>query len=87
MTLPEVGSILRTARKNRRLTQGQLAGSLGMSRATLSAIENGTVGEIGVRKLMALSTALGLELSIGPRRSRPTLDELREELRGEVPGP
>jgi transcriptional regulator with XRE-family HTH domain len=81
MILNEIGSSLRKARKDRRLSQDQLAKSLGMSRATISAIENGTVGEIGVRKLIALATTLGLELSVNTRRSRPTLHELREERR------
>ena len=57
-----------------------------MSRATISAIENGTVGEIGVRKLMALATALGLELLLDIRRDRPTLQQLREERRGTKTG-
>jgi transcriptional regulator with XRE-family HTH domain len=81
MTLSELGQRLRTERKSRRLSQAELAQSLGMSRATISAIENGTVAEIGVRKLMALATALGLELSVAARGERPTLQELREERR------
>ena len=81
MTFSEIGSILRTARQDRQLSQAELAQSLGMSRATISAIENGTVGEIGVRKLMALATALGVEFSVGGRRGRPTLEELRAERR------
>jgi transcriptional regulator with XRE-family HTH domain len=81
MTLPELGQKLREARKARHLSQGELAGTLGMSRATISAIENGTVGEIGIRKLMALATAVGLELRLEARRDRPTLQELREERR------
>jgi HTH-type transcriptional regulator / antitoxin HipB len=81
MTLPEIGQKLREARKARHLSQGELAGSLGMSRATISAIENGTVGEIGIRKLMALATVLDLELLIDTRRGRPTLQQLREERR------
>jgi transcriptional regulator with XRE-family HTH domain len=81
MTLAEIGQKLREARKAQHLSQGELAGSLGMSRATISAIENGTVGEIGVRKLMALATMLDLELLIDTRRGRPTLQQLREERR------
>jgi len=81
MLLPEMGQMLREARKAQGLSQGKLAGSLGMSRATLSGIENGTVGEIGVRKLMALATALGLELRMDTRHERPTLQQLREERR------
>jgi HTH-type transcriptional regulator/antitoxin HipB len=81
MTLPEIGQKLREARKTQQLSQGELAGTLGMSRATISAIENGTVGEIGIRKLMALATVLNLELLIDTRRGRPTLQQLREERR------
>jgi transcriptional regulator with XRE-family HTH domain len=81
MMLPEIGMALRAARKAGKRSQAEVAASLGMSRATLSAIENGTVGEIGVRKIIALATVLGLELSIGPRRARPTLQELRAQNR------
>ena len=76
-----MGRALRSARKAARRTQADLARSLGMSRATISAIENGTIAEIGVRKLMALAAALGLELALGPRSRRPTLAELRAEHR------
>lgn len=86
MTLRELGQKLRETRKARHLSQAELAGSLGMSRATISAIENGTIGEIGVRKLMALSTALGLELLLDTRRDRPTLQQLREERRANDTG-
>jgi transcriptional regulator with XRE-family HTH domain len=86
MTLAEIGQKLREARKAQNLSQGELAGSLGMSRATISAIENGTVGEIGVRKLMALATVLDLELLIDTRRGRPTLQQLRQERRASHSG-
>jgi HTH-type transcriptional regulator / antitoxin HipB len=52
-----------------------------MSRATISAIENGTIAEIGIRKVMALCEALGLELRVVPEKRRPTIHELREEQR------
>lgn len=83
MNVQDIGVVLRSARKSAGRTQASLARALGMSRATLSAIENGTVQEIGVRKLMALAAALDLELTIGPRSRRPTLAELRAEQRAE----
>jgi len=86
MTLRELGQKLRETRKARDVSQHEIASSLGMSRATISAIENGTIGEIGVRKLMALATALGLELLLDTRRDRPTLQQLREERRGTKTG-
>jgi HTH-type transcriptional regulator/antitoxin HipB len=81
MDIQEIGQKLREARKSLRRTQAEVAAPLGMSRATVSAIENGTVSEIGVRKLMALCASLGLALSVAPRGRRPTLIELREEQR------
>lgn len=82
MNLQQIGVVLRDARKSSGQSQQQLAQPLGMSRATVSAIENGTVGEIGVRKLMALCAALGLSLHVSTPENRPTLFELREENRG-----
>ena len=82
MLLPQIGAVLRQARKATGQTQQELAKPLGMSRATISAIENGTVSEIGVRKLMALCAALGLSISVSGLEKRPTLFELREENRG-----
>ena len=82
MNLSDIGFSVREARKRQGRSQGQLASVLGMSRATISAIENGTVVEIGVRKVMALCTELGLTLTVAPETRRPTLQELRAERRG-----
>jgi HTH-type transcriptional regulator/antitoxin HipB len=72
-----VGKVIREQRKLKKLTQAQLAGSVGMSRATLSAIENGTVPEVGIRKVEALLRVLGYALVAVPAKRRPTLDEVR----------
>jgi len=82
MNMHQIGALLRRARKASGRSQAELAKPLGMSRATISAIENGTVGEIGVRKLMALCAALGLSIQVSALEKRPTLFELREENRG-----
>jgi HTH-type transcriptional regulator / antitoxin HipB len=79
--LSEIGVSIAQARKAAGKSQASLGAALGMSRATISGIEKGTVREIGVRKLMALCAALGLEILVAPRRTRPTLDQLREEQR------
>ena len=77
--LLEIGSHIRQERKKHKLTQAQLAGLLGMSRSTISQIENGTVQEIGVRKLIRILEILDLELRVRTAGLPPTLDELREE--------
>jgi len=79
MRLNEIGLLLKEARKAAGLSQAELATPLGMSRATVSAIESGRCEEIGATKLAALLERVGLELTAGPRRTRPTLDELRAE--------
>ncbi len=77
----EIGALIRSSRKARSQSQADLAHLLGMSRATISAIENGSIGEIGIRKVIALCETLGLELYAGPKRSRPTLREVLRERR------
>jgi HTH-type transcriptional regulator/antitoxin HipB len=81
MDLKEIGAAFRAARRATRRTQGDLAAELGMSRATLSALEGGRCDEIGVRKLTALLESVGLDLLVEPRRMRPTLDQLRADQR------
>lgn len=82
MRLPDIGPLLKAARQQASLSQQQLAEPLGMSRATVSAIEGGRCQEIGVNKLAALLEAVGLELTVAPRKGRPTIDDLRAQRRG-----
>jgi len=74
-----IGKQIREARKSRKITQADLAKAIGMSRTTIGQIENGTVQEIGVRKLIRVLEFLGLELRVRPAGRPPTLEELREE--------
>jgi transcriptional regulator with XRE-family HTH domain len=83
MNMIEIGWAIREARKQRKLTQQQLGKLLGMSRATLSGIETGRIAEIGIRKMAALCAVLDLEIAVGKRRPYPTLQELRQEQRGQ----
>ena len=83
MDLPEIGRKLKDARVQSGRSQEALSKLLGMSRATVSAIESGRCKEIGVRKLIALLEQVGLELLAAPRRARPTLDDIRLERRRE----
>lgn len=75
----EIGQNIREERKKRKLSQAQLANLLGMSRTTISQIENGVVQDIGIRKIIRILEILNLEIKIRRAGSPPTLDELREE--------
>lgn len=68
MDFMETGAIVRNARRQAGLTQAELAKRLGMSRATISQLENGVIEELGVRKLAQIGDRLGLEVSIRPRK-------------------
>ena len=66
------------------MSQSELARAAKVSRATLDALENGRVGEVGYTKITKLLTALGLELKLRETGSRrPTLDELLNEERND----
>jgi transcriptional regulator with XRE-family HTH domain len=84
LTLDSAGFQIASKRKSLRLSQSDLAQSAKISRATLDALENGRIGELGFTKISKILSALGLELKIqeaGGRR--PTLDELLEEERND----
>ena len=81
MRLTEVGPLLKSARRTARLSQTEIAQPLGMSRTTVSALETGRCEEVGFQKLVALLESVGLEVTIAPRKGRPTLDDLRARRR------
>ena len=78
MSVAELGQTIRRLRKERGLTQQELAKLVGISRATLSGVENNTIPELGVRKYERLLNMLGQTLPSRAQVSRPTLDELME---------
>ena len=75
----EIGENIRKERKRQKISQNNLALTLGMSRSTISQIESGIVQDIGIRKLIRILDHLGLELRLRPAGAPPTLDELKEQ--------
>lgn len=73
----ELGYLIKSLRKAAGLSQSELAQRHGMSRATISGIENNTIPEVGIRKVEAILEGLGYELTAAPKRRRKTLDELQ----------
>ena len=74
-----LGNAIREARRRKKLTQSTLAKATGIGRSTLSQIENGSVTDIGIRKIIRVLDYLGLELTTRPQGAPPTLEELRQE--------
>lgn len=77
--MENIGKLIRTLRKANGLSQQALALKYGMSRATISGIENNTVSDIGLRKVEVISNGFGYVLDAVRRPARPTLDMLKKE--------
>lgn len=76
MDFIELGQKVKQLRTERRVSQQLMAEHLDISRATLSAFENGRSGDIGIKKVMYILDYLGYELSIKEKSSFPTFEEL-----------
>ena len=80
LTLRFLGRQIASSRKTLKFSQSDLARKAGISRATLDALENGRIGELGFSKVANILLAIGLDLKIQEANlQRPTLDELLEE--------
>jgi len=67
MNILEFGEFIRTKRKERGLTQEELAKRVGISRPTLSKLENNLLTEISIITLDKILNELGYELDIKER--------------------
>ncbi|CAI06945.1 transcriptional regulator, y4mF family [Thauera chlorobenzoica] len=76
MDVIKIGSTVREMRQARGLTQQEVARLAGVGRTSLSQLENGRIGDIGIRKLLRVCAVLGLELQAVPESRLPTLDDL-----------
>jgi len=63
-SFPEISGEVLRRRLAMGLTQAELAARAGLSRATVNAIENDTVSDIGTRKLAGLLEVLGARLDV-----------------------
>lgn len=71
MTVPlltpmQLGRVLQSARKARKLSQAEVGTRLDLSQKRISALENDPAS-INLDQLLKLCAALGLELAIGPK--------------------
>lgn len=86
MNLVELGTAFRAARLRSNRTQQEVADLTGVSRARISAFENGALPELGVVKVLALFEVVGLEILARPAGQGRTLDDLVEEQKSPASG-
>lgn len=80
LPLSSIGEQIAVKRRALGLNQTTLAQRARVSRATIDALENGRLGELGLTKVTNILAVLGIELKLqvaGARR--PTLEELMNE--------
>lgn len=73
--LQDIGQLLKTTRKDRQLTQEQVADMAGISRPRYREIEAGT-SAARTTTLINIARALGLELMLVPQAVVPAVDAL-----------
>jgi|APSaa5957512535_1039671.scaffolds.fasta_scaffold438302_2 transcriptional regulator with XRE-family HTH domain len=69
---------IRKLRKEQRISQSVMAQGVGISRATISALENGSLHDVGIKKIMVILDYLGCELSLREKSPWPTFEELKD---------
>ena len=78
-SLPDLGRAIAHLRKERGMTQKELATLSSMGQSTLARFETGGVAEFGSRKLLRLLEVLGHEMNYVPMSRSFTLDDALAE--------
>jgi len=78
MDFKEFGKSIALMRKEKKISQGQMAKDLNISRATISSLENAKTVDIGIRKILQIIDYLGYELAFKEKSAFPTFEELRD---------
>jgi len=73
--LADLGEHLRKARKMAGMTQARLALQGGVSRAVVNQLENGVLGDLGIRKILRICAVLGLSLKLTAADEPPVLGD------------
>jgi len=79
LTLLELGQEIKNLRKSKHYSQNDLQEYSGITKRTISKIENGFIDEVGIKKVEILLDLLGFEFSIREKNRPRTLEELQAE--------
>ncbi len=79
----EIGPSIRKLRKEKDMTQAELAAAVGVSRVTLSKLENGKLAGISIGVILSVLERFGREISFVEPAALPTLEELAERKKNE----
>ena len=81
MILEELGFEIKKLRKLKQWSQDDMEKYSGITKRTISKIENGFIDEVGIKKVDTILDLLGFELGIREKGRPKTLEELQDERR------
>ena len=79
MNLSELGYEIKKLRQHKKWSQDTLEQYSGITKRTISKIENGFMDEVGIKKVVTIIDLLDMELSLRPKARPRTLEELQDE--------
>lgn len=79
MKLDELGKEIKNLRKSKNWSQNDLEEYSGITKRTISKIENGFIEEVGIKKVDTILDLLDMELCLRPKGRPKTLEELQDE--------
>ncbi|MEA2047910.1 MAG: helix-turn-helix domain-containing protein [Campylobacterota bacterium] len=79
MDLYALGQEIKKLRQHKKWSQDTLEQYSGITKRTISKIENGFIDEVGIKKVSMILDLLGMELSLRPKGRPRTLEELQDE--------
>jgi len=81
MEIKQLGVKIRNLRKEIGYSQSDLEDFSGITKRTISKIENGFIDEVGIKKVDRILDLLGYELNLRVKDRPKTLEELQDEKR------
>jgi len=78
LILEGLGSEIKRLRKSKNYSQSDLEEYSGITKRTISKIENGFIDEVGIKKVETILDLLGYEFSIRQKNRPKTLEELQD---------
>ncbi len=79
LTLKELGQEIKNLRKSKNYSQNDLEEYSGITKRTISKIENGFIDEVGIKKVESILGLLEYEFIIRQKNRPKTLEELQYE--------
>jgi len=79
MQLQELGQEIKLLRKAKKWSQDDLEQYSGITKRTISKIENGFIDEVGIKKVELILELLGYEFALREKGRPRTLEELQNE--------